>query len=146
MKLSWNFTLAEATLSQTAKRKGIDNTPSLVQLENMKVAANGMELVRDILGKPIQVSSWFRSPKLNKVIGGSATSAHCDGFAIDFVCPQYGTPTHICTKIIASDLQFDQLIQEGGDWVHISFAPKMRNEMLTAIFKKGKATYQQGIK
>ncbi len=71
-------------------------------------------------------------------------SAHVTGNAADFICPAFGVPLDIVKKIAASGVKFDQLIQE-GTWVHISFDPAMRQEVLTAHFVDGKATYQSGI-
>jgi hypothetical protein len=134
MQLSENFTLEEATFSETATRLGIDNQPSPEQLENMKKAAEGMEAIRKLLGKPIKVSSWLRLPALNQAIGGAAKSSHMDGWAIDFTCSGYGTPFEVAKAIKDSDIQVDQCIFEFGRWVHVSFAPEMRGQFLT-IFK-----------
>lgn len=134
MNLSENFTLEEATFSDTAVRLGIDNQPSPEQLENMKVAAQGMEAIRKVLGKPIRVNSWLRLPELNKAIGGALKSSHMDGWAIDFTCPAFGDPYAVAKALKDSEIQFDQVIHEYGRWVHASFAPEMRNQFLT-IFK-----------
>lgn len=134
MNLSPNFTLDEATFSETAVRLGINNQPSPEQLENMKKSAQGMEAIRKVLGKPIRVNSWLRLPELNKAIGGSKISSHMDGWAIDFVCPAFGEPYTIAKALKDSEIQFDQVIFEFGRWVHVSFAPEMRNQFLT-IFK-----------
>lgn len=134
MNLSINFTLEEATFSETAVRMGIPNEPSSEQLENMKVAAEGMEAIRKLLGKPIRVSSWLRLPAVNQAIGGAAKSSHMDGWAIDFTCSGYGTPFEVAKAIKESDIQVDQVIHEFGVWVHVSFAPEMRGQFLT-IFK-----------
>lgn len=142
MQLTKNFTLSEFIESETAERKGVDNTPSELVINNLKIAAEGMQKIRDLLGQPIFISSGYRSPKLNKAIGGSATSAHCYGYAVDFKCPNFGTPYEVTKKIIASGLKFDQIIWE-GTWVHVSFDPKMRNQKLTATFKNGKVTYSE---
>ena len=103
-----------------------------------------MERVRELLGNvAIKVNSAYRSPAVNKAVGGSKTSAHTLGYAVDFTA--YGhTPLTIANTLAKSDLKFDQLIYE-GTWVHISFDPKMRREVLTAKFKDGKATYLKGI-
>jgi len=74
MNLSTNFTLEEATFSETAVRMGIPNEPSSEQLENMKKAAEGMEAIRKLLGKPIRVSSWLRLPAVNQAIGSIISS------------------------------------------------------------------------
>jgi zinc D-Ala-D-Ala carboxypeptidase len=134
MNLSQNFTLEEATFSETAVRMGIPNEPSPEQLENMKKAAEGMEAIRKLLGKPIRVSSWLRLPAVNQAIGGAAKSSHMDGWAIDFTCSGYGTPFEVAKAIKESDIQVDQVIHEFGVWVHVSFAPEMRGQFLT-IFK-----------
>lgn len=145
MNLSSHFTLEEAVLSQTALRKGIDNTPTPEVLANMTDAASRLEEVRTLLGgAPMHISSWFRCPKLNSAVGGSVTSAHVQGYAIDFVAPGFGTVPAICLEIRDNAIQFDQLIEEGG-WVHISFDPKMRQQVLTAHFEGGKATYTHGL-
>ena len=144
MKLSPHFSLDEATISQTATRLGIDNTPSPDVIKNMVVAADGMELVRDLLSVPIHVNSWFRCLRLNRSIGSKDTSAHIQGFAVDFIAPKYGTPKEICKAIIDSDINYDQIIQE-GNWVHISFSPKMRKIALTATFNNSIVTYTEGV-
>jgi putative chitinase len=134
MKLSENFTLEEATFSETAVRLDINNQPSPEQLENMKITANGMEAIRKLLGKPIRVNSWLRLPEVNKAIGGALKSSHMDGWAVDFVCPTYGDPYEVAKALKESDIQLDQCIYEFGRWVHVSFAPEMRGQFLT-IFK-----------
>lgn len=144
MNLSPHFTLAEATFSQTATRLGVDNTPDAEIIERMKEAAEGMEKVRDFLGVPIHVNSWFRSDKLNAAVGGAKGSAHSLGWAVDFTAPQYGTPEAVCKAIVRSGISFDQIIFE-GTWVHISFAPTQRNKVLTAHFGAGKTTYTEGL-
>jgi len=134
MNLSPNFTLEEATFSETAVRMGIDNNPSPEQLENMKKTAEGMEKVRALLGKPVRVSSWLRLPAVNQAIGGAVKSSHMDGWAVDFTCPGFGDPYTVAKALKESDIQVDQVIHEFGRWVHISFAPEMRGQFLT-IFK-----------
>lgn len=134
MQLSENFTLEEATFSETAVRLDINNQPSPEQLENMKITAQGMEAIRKLLGKPIRVNSWLRLPEVNKAIGGALKSSHMDGWAVDFVCPTYGDPYAVAKALKESDIQLDQCIHEFGRWVHVSFAPEMRGQFLT-IFK-----------
>ena len=143
MNLSEHFSLAEATFSETATRLGINNQPSDAQLENMKIAAQGMEQVRKLLGKPIVVTSWLRLPEVNVAVGGSRVSSHMDGWAIDFGCPSYGTPYEVAQAIKESEIQVDQCIHEFGRWVHISFAPEMRNQFLTIFRPQNK--YVSGI-
>ena len=143
MQLSPNFSLAEATFSETAVRLGINNQPSPQQLENMKISAQGMEKVRALLNNPIRVNSWLRLPEVNVAVGGSRQSSHMDGWAIDFTCAGYGTPYDICKAIEASDIKYSQMIHEFGRWVHISFAPQMRGQCLTIFRPQNK--YVAGI-
>lgn len=131
MQLSRNFTLAEFTESDTAIRRKIRNVPSAKVLERLKNTAANMEKVRLTLGaEPILVTSGYRSPALNAAIGGSKTSDHMLGDACDFKCPSFGTPIEICHVLAKSGLKFDQMIEE-GTWVHLSFGPRMRNQILT---------------
>ncbi len=135
MQLSPNFSLEEATYSETAIRLGINNQPDDKQLENMITVARNMEIIRDLLGgKPIRINSWLRLPEVNVAVGGSARSSHMDGWAVDFTCPSYGDPYRVAKALKESQIQVDQVIHEFGRWVHISFAPEMRNQFLT-IFK-----------
>lgn len=135
MQLSENFNLDEATFSETAVRLGINNQPSPEQLENMKTVAENMEKVRDILGaKGIRVNSWLRLPEVNVAVGGSAKSSHMDGWAVDFTCAGFGDPYAVAKAVEASGIKYSQLIHEFGRWVHISFAPDMKQQALT-IFK-----------
>jgi hypothetical protein len=144
MKLSENFTLAEATYSETAIRMDINNQPNEQQLENMVTVARNMEKVRDLLGgKGIRVNSWLRLPEVNVAVGGSKVSSHMDGWAVDFTCAGFGDPYAVCKAIEASGIKFDQMIHEFGRWTHISFAPQMRQQALT-IFKPDNK-YKAGI-
>lgn len=138
MNLSNHFTLEEATFSETAARLGINNQPSETQLANMKIAAEGMEKVRALLGKSIHVNSWLRLPDVNVAVGGSKISSHMDGWAIDFVCKDFGNPLAVCKAIESAGIQFDQLIHEYATWTHISFAPEMRGQKLTIFRPQGK--------
>lgn len=141
-KLTEHFTLEELTFSQTATRKGIDNEPSDAVKRNLETLAKGLEQVRAILLSSIHISSGYRSPALNKLIGGSAKSAHMDGYAADFTSPSFGNPEAIVRQLKRTGIKCDQCIME-GTWVHISFAPEMRNQFLTATFNNGVATYHQ---
>lgn len=123
MKLTPHFSLEELIASEVAARKHIDNHPPQDVLANIIALAEGLEQVRTALGgHPILVTSGYRSPQLNEAVGGSKNSAHMQGLAADFICPHVGTPFDICMAIVASDIQFDQLIHEYGRWVHIAFA------------------------
>jgi zinc D-Ala-D-Ala carboxypeptidase len=121
MNLTPNFTLWEAFRSQTAAREKIDNTPPQHIIPNLIRTANLLEQVRSLLGnRPIYVSSWYRSVRLNAAVGGAARSQHMTGCAADFECDSFGPPVAICKVIIATpSIQFDQLILE-HTWVHIS--------------------------
>jgi zinc D-Ala-D-Ala carboxypeptidase len=141
-KLSENFTLEEATHSDTAIRMGINNQPDERQLENIKKAAEGMQQIRAVLGKPISVNSWLRLPEVNVAVGGSRVSSHMDGWAIDFTS-SYGNPLAVCKAIEAAGIKFDQMIHEYGRWTHISFAPEMRGQKLT-IFRPANK-YKSGL-
>jgi len=141
--LSEHFTLEEATFSDTAVRQGIPNLPDDKQLENMKIAAEGMEKVRALLGKGIHINSWLRLPAVNVAVGGSKISSHMDGWAIDFTCAGFGDPLAVCKAIEASGIKFDQMIHEYGRWTHISFAPEMRQQKMTIMKPQNK--YVQGI-
>lgn len=129
--LTRHFTLAEATRSDTARRLGIPNTPSPEAFERIMNTAFQMERVRSVLkDNPITITSWFRNPQVNSAVGGVAESAHLRGDAVDFVCPGYGSVTEVCRAIRDSDIEFDQLIWEHDRWVHLSFDPRMRRQVL----------------
>jgi hypothetical protein len=152
MKLSTHLDLSEVTRSDSAKRKGISNMPTSEHLENFKkLAENIFEPIRKHFGVPIMISSGYRSKELNTAIGGSLTSQHCTGEAIDI--DMDGTSNGVTNKMvfefIKSNLNFDQLIWEFGtkdapDWVHVSFEStgKQRKQILRAIKSGGKTTYQ----
>lgn len=139
-QLSQHFHLDEFTVSQEATRRGLDNTPTPPAMRGLLRLAALLEDVRVLLGEqPISISSGYRSPAVNKAVGGSPKSAHLAGLAADFVCPGYGTPLQVCQEIAGSGIAFDQLIYE-GTWVHIGLAPVgavPRREVLTARFLRG---------
>lgn len=140
-KLSPNFTLEELIHSETAVRRGIKNEVNPVIQNNLTIVAANMESVRELLDcNPIIISSGYRNMEVNRIIGGSTKSAHMLGWAVDFICPRFGTPKQIVAKLKDSNIKFDQVIEE-GTWVHISFAPERRRQILKATFKNGKATY-----
>jgi zinc D-Ala-D-Ala carboxypeptidase len=141
MNLSEHFSLEEATHSDTAIRQGIDNQPSTLQLENMKIAAAGLEQLRAITG-PLHINSWLRLPAVNVAVGGSKVSSHMDGWAID-VSSSKLTPYQLCQEVKKAGIKFDQIIHEFGRWMHISFDPAMRQQELT-IFKPDNK-YKAGI-
>jgi zinc D-Ala-D-Ala carboxypeptidase len=150
MKISPNLNLAEITRSDTAKRHGIDNTPTAEHLENFKLLADKVfEPIREHFGVPIFISSGYRSKALNDFIKGSLSSQHCKGQAIDI--DMDGSNGEVTNRMvfdfIKNKLDFDQLIWEFGtdfnpDWVHVSFVKNgNRKQKLKAIRTSGKTTY-----
>lgn len=145
MKFSEHFSLDELTASETALRKGIDNTPPPAVTERLRMLAATLEQVRSLLGNnSIRISSGYRCLELNRAIGSGDLSAHVLGYAVDFTCPKFGTPKEVANKIAESPIKFDQLIYE-GTWIHLSVDPRNRREVLTAHFGKGKTSYTKGI-
>lgn len=139
-RLSDHFTLAEATVTAT----GIKNTPSQVIIDRLILVADRMEKVREICGNnPVKITSWFRNDKVNKAVGGVPNSDHCGGYALDFTIPRFGNPYRVIAMILASGIEFDQIIHERRRWVHISFAPSMRGEVLTLPVTGSK--YKEGL-
>ena len=130
MQLSPHFTLAELTVSQSAARLGIDNNPPPSVIKALERTALGLEGVRMLLGAPVLVSSGYRSPALNKAIGGAKNSQHMTGQAVDFICPGFGSPRQIVKTLVNSGMQFDQCILEFDRWVHLSFSDKPRRQAL----------------
>lgn len=129
--LSSHFTLEEMTDSQTAARQGIDNTPGPETVDTLRATAYALEAVRKELGEhPILISSGYRSPALNKAVGGSQGSQHLLGQAVDFTCPNFGTPRMIVKRLKESAIQYDQLILEFDRWVHVSFSARNRRHTL----------------
>lgn len=141
MMLSKHFSVAEFTTTQL---RGVDNTPPPDVLKNLHDTADHMELVRAYLDHPVIVTSGYRSPAVNHQVGGSPTSAHMQGWAVDFIAPKFGSPLQVCRSLAKSGIRFDQIIQEGG-WTHVSFKPSMRGSVLTAHFGKNGTTYTDGI-
>lgn len=134
MQLSPHFTLQEALRSDAAIQRGLDNSPTPAHQKNIEYTAQMMERVRAVLGnKAIRVSSWYRNPEVNRIVGGVANSQHALGLAVDFTCPSFGDVLAVCVALRASDIPFDQLIWEYGRWVHIGFCncPKPRRQVLT---------------
>ena len=148
-KLTKNVTYNEAIHSQTAKRLGIENKPNDEQLGNMLTVAQMIfQPLREWVGGPIKINSFFRSPELNKAIGGSSKSQHCKGQAID-IDDVYGHASNAAMfDWIRANLDYDQMIWEFGtdqnpSWVHVSYVDKQsnRNRCLKAYKEKGKTKY-----
>jgi zinc D-Ala-D-Ala carboxypeptidase len=122
-----HFTLAE--LTATSHRQ-FDNTPNETELANLQKLAEFLEQVKTTLdGKPIMINSAFRSKQVNDSVGSKDTSQHRLGYAADFKVPGM-TPDQVVRAIIASDLQFDQVIREFDAWTHISISPYPRRQAL----------------
>lgn len=142
MKFSPHFTRDEFTLSQTAVRMGIANDPGPKEIKALTVTAQGLELVRDLLGGvPILISSGYRSPALNAAVRGSQGSQHLLGEAVDFTAPTFGSPAEVVAAIVASEIPYDQVILEFGRWIHISFSERNRKQALI-IDSMGTRKYQ----
>ena len=152
MKLSKNFSLKEFTKSQTAARKGIDNTPDIQAAINLTALCNNvLQAIRDEKGS-VTINSGYRCTELNRAIGSSDTSQHRVGEAADIEV--MGVDNYELAQWIDDNIVFDQLILEGyedGDtnsgWLHISYKAdgSNRNKTLTARFVNGKANYTNGI-
>ena len=151
MKLSNNLSLVEVTKSNTAKRCGISNEPTIEHLENLKaIALNIFQPARDYFKKPIYVSSGYRSKALNKKIGGSKKSQHSKGQALDLDAHTFGGLTNKeLFDFISEHLEFDQIIWEFGtyeepDWVHVSYVSEgiNRGESLKAYKANGITKYK----
>lgn len=142
--LSDHFTLEELTFSQAALRKGIDNTPSAPDIDNLRrLCATVLEPVRALLGVPLHVDSGYRSAILNNLVGGAVTSAHMDGRAADVV-PVGMSIMDAFAKVHASDIPYDQIIIECNAWIHLSVADEgqpTRRMAMTASGTPGHWTY-----
>lgn len=155
MQITEHFSLKELTRSETARRLGLQNTPSSAEMANIQYTAERLEEIRAYVGRGIVVTSCFRSERVNKAVGGSPTSAHRFGLAAD--CDAIGLTSLAFAKEIIKmrdegKIKFDQLILEfpergDGAWVHIGFRRNspMRNQILTATKKGGKTVYLPGL-
>lgn len=119
LRLSQHFTLNELTFSETAARRGLDNTPGPAALANLKRVAMLLEEVRELLGRPILVNSGFRSPEVNAAVGSRPTSQHLTGCAADIRVPGM-TPAEVVRAVVESRIAYDQVIREFDRWTHIS--------------------------
>jgi hypothetical protein len=119
--LSENFTLDEFVVSQTAARRGIENTLSPEVLANLKRLAQALETVRSALGGvTVLISSGYRAPALNRAVKGARNSAHVLGLAMDFAAPRFGTVLQTAKAAAACGAAHDQIIHEYGRWVHLA--------------------------
>ena len=149
MNLSDNFSLLELTKSQTAERKGIDNTPSPEHQENLKsLCTHILQPVRDHFERVVSVSSGYRSPELCTAIGSKISSQHAKGQAADFEI--YGLSNQELAIWIHENLEYDQLILEywkkedpSSGWVHCSFDDRVnRKQYLKAYKENGRTKYE----
>lgn len=149
-RISENISYREAIKSNTAMRRGIDNTPTSYEITNMVgVAKNIFEPLRNWVGGPIKITSMFRCEKLNRAIGGSSRSQHCEGRALD-LDDTFGHKTNAeMFNYIKDNLSFDQLIWEFGsdnnpDWIHVSYVSKdeNRSRVMRAEKINGKTKYR----
>ncbi|MGF6591176.1 D-Ala-D-Ala carboxypeptidase family metallohydrolase [Pseudomonas sp. 2835] len=131
MQLSAHFSLAEMITSETAARRGIDNTPHAQIISNLERLCAVLEEVRSLVGRPVRVSSGYRSLALNKAIGGSVRSAHTLGLAVDINVTGLA-PRELARRIMDSEVMFDQLILEYDQWVHFGLSTQSpRRQVLT---------------
>lgn len=143
MKLTENFTVEELIATQY---RGINNQPTPLAFENLKILAASLEEIRFLLGTPIIITSGYRCPDLNSAVGGSRNSRHMLGLAADFISPKYGDPVKICKAIERSEIMFDQLILEFNRWAHFGLSEdgvQPRRQVLT--INDPSVGYQQGI-
>lgn len=123
--LSPHFSLAELTASNVAKARGLDNTPPPELIPRLVLLAELLERIRTTAGAPVIVSSGYRSPPVNRAVGGVTSSDHTQGHAADIVAPRYGSATELAKLLapLVSVLGIGQLILEGirgKQWVHVS--------------------------
>jgi hypothetical protein len=140
MQLSEHFSLEELTITN---HREFDNTPNDAELENLKRMAEFLEEVRELLGKPLLINSCYRSEQINNSVGSKSTSQHRVGCATDFRVNGM-TPDEVVKAIIASDLNFDQIIREFDRWTHISIPNSIHNlprKQALIIDKKGTRLY-----
>jgi hypothetical protein len=152
MQLTNNFSLKELTTSDTAIRRGLDNTPNEAVTANLKTLAEKiLQPVREHYGKSVKVNSGYRSPEVNAAVGGSRTSDHCKGQAADIEIT--GVANGDLAKYIAENYKFTQVILEfytqgipDSGWVHVSYdANDLKCQTLTAVKKDGKTVYLPGL-
>lgn len=140
MKKIKYFSLSEFLNSATAKRLGIDNTPTFEVVDNLNKLADYLDVIREKVGKPILISSGFRCPVLNKAVGGVSNSQHQKGLAADLICADMES----LEKVLRETGGFDQLIKEHlkgskSFWYHVSVAPrngKPRQQIIMNLEKK----------
>lgn len=146
MRLSPSFTLDQLIHSDAAQQHGIDNRPPGAHLPHLRRLAAALERIQTLLRHPLLITSAYRNPEVNKLVGGVPASRHALGLAADFVCPALGSPLAVARAIAASAIEYDQLIHEYGRWVHLGLAPSgaaPRAQLLTIC--SGAGGYQEGL-
>lgn len=152
MQLTNNFSLKELTVSDTATRLGLDNTPNETVTANLKtLAENILQPIREHYGKSVKVNSGYRAPEVNAAVGGSKTSDHCKGQAADIEIT--GVANGDLAKYIAENFKFTQVILEfytqgipDSGWVHVSYdSNDLKCQTLTAVKQGGKTVYLPGL-
>jgi hypothetical protein len=152
MQLTENFSLAEMIKSETALRRGLDNTPDDEVINNLRtLCEHVLQPLRTAYGRGIKVNSGYRSPDVNAAVGGSRTSDHCRGQAADIEIP--GVPNYDLALYISQYFYFTQLILEfytpgvpDSGWVHVSYDPaNLKRQVMTAMRENGKTVYKQGL-
>ena len=146
MKLTEHFELAEFLVSETAARRGIGNEPTPEVIENLRrLCQLVLQPLRIKLGRPVVITSGYRSPVLNRAVGGSPTSHHMQGRAADLIVPGM-TPLVVCRAAHQLRLPCVQIIHEFGRWAHLAVAlPDERTQLLTAKLVQGKTRYEPGL-
>jgi len=135
-RISKWFTYGECTRSTTATRQGMDNTPNEEQLACLEaLCKNFLDKVRDVCKRSISPFSMFRCFKLNVLVGGSKNSQHMTGEAVDFL-PTGLTVMQTMKIILQNNIEFDQLIDEFGSWVHASYTTKRKNRNQILQYRK----------
>jgi hypothetical protein len=149
-RISKNISFKEAIRSNTALRRGIENTPGSYERSNMEIIAEKIfEPLREWVGGPVKINSFFRCEKLNRAIGGAKRSQHMEGRAMD-LDDTFGHKTNAeMFEYIRKNLSFDQLIWEFGDdknpdWIHVSYVSQDQNRLRVMIAEKvnGKTKYR----
>lgn len=139
MQLTANFTLAELTATST----GLPNVPTPAEEASLRaLAEHVLQPLRDALGRPVLVNSGFRSERVNRAVGGTATSQHRLGQAADIRVAGMGS-VDLAREIVRLGLPFDQLIEEFGRWVHVSYGPRHRRQVLRATTENGRTVYRE---
>jgi zinc D-Ala-D-Ala carboxypeptidase len=125
------ITIESLCYSDTAIARGIDNSPPSSLLPNLRRLASGLDSIQIVLRSAIDISSGYRCPELNRIVGGTPGSQHQQGEAADFVCTAFGEPIQVATAIVNSSVDYDQIILEFARWVHVSFSASPRRRALT---------------